>query len=113
MPRKTYYGIIGNGETCALISPVGSIDWLCLPRFDGKIIFDKILDRKGKSFNIEFYSANKKLAVKPLKQEYINRTNILKTTLSTTKGRIEITDFMPWKKRMIIRMVKSNIKGLK
>src|SRR3989344_4403766 len=30
---QEYCGIIGNGETCALISPLGSIDWLCLPEF--------------------------------------------------------------------------------
>ena len=84
------YGIIGNLRTAALVSMDGSIDWLCLPRFDSPSVFGALLDHaKGGHFRIS-----------PLAQGFIGRqyywpsTNILITHFRCSEGAAEITDFM-------------------
>ncbi|MGM7667433.1 trehalase-like domain-containing protein [Microbacterium sp. A93] len=36
------YGVIGNLHTTALVGPDGSVDWLCLPRFDRGACFARL-----------------------------------------------------------------------
>jgi GH15 family glucan-1,4-alpha-glucosidase len=85
------YGIIGDLHTVALVGINGSIDWLCLPRFDSPSVFAAILDdRKGGRFQIaptvEGVTA---------KQLYWPDTNVLVTRFLSPDGVGEITDYMP------------------
>ena len=48
------HGVIGNGRLLALVNPDTSIDWLCMPRFDGPSVFARLLDdEKGGRFAFE------------------------------------------------------------
>jgi len=84
------YGIIGNCRSSALISKTGSIDWCCLPDFDSRSVFARLLDdSNGGHFNI---SAKGDYSVS---QRHLNNTNILVTKFSSSDATFEIIDFMP------------------
>ncbi|MCL5005480.1 MAG: glycoside hydrolase family 15 protein [Acidobacteria bacterium] len=85
------YGIIGDMHTIALVGMNGSIDWLCLPRFDSPSVFAAILDEnKGGRFQIAPTADGM-----TLKQLYWPDTNILVSRFLSPVGVAEITDYMP------------------
>src|SRR6476660_8331263 len=87
------YGLIGNMRTAALVGIDGSIDWLCLPRFDSPSVFAAILDdEKGGRFRIAPSDDDLRH-----KQFYWPNTNILVTRFLHSDGFGEIDDYMPMK----------------
>ena len=84
------YGLIGDMSSAALVGTDGSVDWLCLPRFDSPSVFAAILDQDiGGRFRI------RPSGVYATAQSYVPDTNILETTFATATGVVSITDFMP------------------
>ena len=84
------HGIIGDLHTAALVGMDGTIDWLCLPSFDGPSVFASILDdEKGGHFKLAPENPGRS------QQLYLPDTNILLTRFLSAKGVAEILDFMP------------------
>ena len=97
------YAMIGDGETCALISRSGSIDFLCWPRFDSSSCFAALL---GNSDNGHWSIAPE--AVNPLlNRQYDGDTLVLQTEFRDKECASRITDFMPMRNRAssVIRIV--------
>src|SRR5205823_1315223 len=89
-PIETY-GVIGNMRTAALVGQDGSLDWLCLPRFDSPSVFGAVLDdRIGGRFRIAPTVREYRR-----KQHYWPDTNVLVTRFLHADGIGEIEDYMP------------------
>src|SRR5690349_14188642 len=84
------YAIIGDGETAALLSREGSIDWLCWPRFDSAACFAALL---GRPEHGRWLMAPK--ASSTSRRQYRRGTLILETTFETPTGTAMVIDFMP------------------
>ena len=85
------YGFIGNMLSCALVSRDGSIDWLCLPRFDSDACFAALLgDEENGRWKIAPTGE-----VKEVSRAYRPGTPILETRFETAEGAVSVIDFMP------------------
>src|ERR1700740_568547 len=81
------HGIVGNMHSAALVSLDGSVDWLCLPRFDSPSVFGAILDaEKGGRFRIAPAAAGGLRH----KQYYWPDTNVLITRFLHPDGLAEV-----------------------
>ena len=84
------YAIIGNCETAALVGRDGSIDWLCLPRFDSAACFSALL---GGPEHGRWLVAPTQNDVETTRR-YLSDTLILETVFTTADGSVSLTDFM-------------------
>jgi alpha,alpha-trehalase len=80
-PPIADYAFLSNCHTGALIAPDGSIDWLCVPRFDSPSIFGALLDRQGGNFRFAPFGINT-----PAGRIYEPGTNTLLTVWSSASG---------------------------
>lgn len=86
-PPIAEYAFLSDCHTGALVAPDGSIDWLCVPRFDSQSVFGSLLDRGAGYFRFAPYGINV-----PTSRAYDPGTNVLVTTWHTPSGWIEIRD---------------------
>jgi len=85
------YGLIGDMHTAALVGRNGSIDWLCLPRFDSDACLAALLgDEKNGHWRIgprdETVSG---------RQHYRHDSLVLETEFETAAGAVRVVDCMP------------------
>ncbi len=86
-PPIADYAFLSDCHTGALVAPDGSIDWLCVPRFDSPSVFGTLLDRQGGSFRFGPFGINH-----PTARQYEPGTNTLATTWKTPHGWVLVLD---------------------
>src|SRR5206468_11352607 len=83
------YGMIGDMRTAALVHRNGSLDWLCLPRFDSQACFASLLGEPENGRWLIGPKSNAKIT-----RAYRDGTLILETTFKTKTGTVTLVDFM-------------------
>ncbi|CAM5279577.1 glycoside hydrolase family 15 protein [Streptomyces purpurascens] len=85
------YALIGDEQTAALVGTDGSVDWLCLPRFDSAACFAKLLgDEDNGYWRIAPVGADR-----CTRRAYRRDTLVLDTEWETEQGAVRVTDLMP------------------
>ncbi|KOG33910.1 glycoside hydrolase family 15 protein [Streptomyces resistomycificus] len=102
-PRIEDYALIGDEQTAALIGMDGSVDWLCLPRFDSAACFARLL---GNEDNGHWRIAPQG-ADRCKRRAYRPGTLVLDTEWETDDGSVRVTDLMPQRDRApdLVRIV--------
>ncbi len=85
------YALIGDGETAALVSRNGSIDWLCWPQFDSDACFAALL---GTAEN-GAWSIAPSSGVMRTRRRCQDDTLVVETEFDTADGTARLIDFMP------------------
>ncbi|WP_199515030.1 glycoside hydrolase family 15 protein [Nucisporomicrobium flavum] len=85
------YAIIADTQTAALVGRNGSIDWLCVPRFDSGAIFAALLGTEENG-HWTIAPAGEATAVR---RRYRDDTLVLETEFETADGVVRLVDFMP------------------
>jgi GH15 family glucan-1,4-alpha-glucosidase len=88
------YALIGDTHSAALVSSTGSIDWLCLPRFDSGSVFGALLDVDG--------GGRWRIAPRgtgSTTRAYRDDSMILETTWDTSEGSATVIDCLPLEER--------------
>ena len=88
------YAMIGDCHTAALIGRDGSIDWLCLPRFDSASTFGALLGDEDHGRWLLAPAASL-TGEATSTRSYLPDTFTLVTTWTTTTGKVEVTELMP------------------
>jgi GH15 family glucan-1,4-alpha-glucosidase len=90
-PAIERHGIIGDRRTAALVSADGVLDWLCLPDYDGNIVFGALLDwAKGGLWRLG------PAAMMQGDQSYQSETMVLQTEWKPDGSQLILQDAMLW-----------------
>ena len=86
-PPIAEYAFLSDCHTGALVGSDGSVDWLCVPRFDSPSVFGSLLDRGAGTFRLGPFGINV-----PAARHYEAGTNVLVTTWKTPSGWVVVRD---------------------
>ncbi|MDT4891780.1 MAG: hypothetical protein QOE97_815, partial [Pseudonocardiales bacterium] len=85
------YALVGDLQTSALVGRDGSVDWLCLPRFDSASCFSALLGQEEHGRWLIAPVGE----VRGVSRRYREGTLILETDFETAEGAVRLIDFMP------------------
>src|SRR6476661_475605 len=85
------YGLIGDLQTAALVGRDGSIDWLCLPRFDSPACFAALLDDERAGRWLLAPASGGPCT----RRRYRGDTLVLESEWETASGTVRVVDLMP------------------
>ena len=85
------YALISDCHSAALVGLGGSIDWLCLPRYDSASMFGALLGDENHGRWLLAPADSEAVATR----SYQGDTFVLSTIWTTTTGQVEVVDFMP------------------
>ena len=97
------YALIGDTHTAALVGSDGSIDWLCLPRFDSGACFASLLGTPGHGRWLLAPAADGYRVTR----RYRPGTLVLETEFTTATGTVRVVDCMPPRQHtpQVVRLV--------
>ncbi|MCW2877465.1 MAG: glycoside hydrolase family 15 [Sphaerisporangium sp.] len=80
------HALLGDCRSAALVTSDGSVDWLCMPRFDSPSIFARLLDEDAGYWSIR--------PTRPAEvtRRYLNETLVLETTFRSADGTVVLLD---------------------
>lgn len=88
--RLEDYALLSDMKTGPLVSREGSIDWLCLPRFDSPAVFSALLgEPEDGRWELRVVDG------RVVDRHYERDTFVLHTTWETAEGRVVVTDVLP------------------
>src|SRR5881409_3429831 len=82
------YGLRADCNSSALVDRAGSIDWLCLPRYDSDAMFARLLDPDAGHWSIRPVGAFTS------ERRYVPGTLVIETTFTTETGSVRLRDAM-------------------
>ncbi|MFI8811354.1 MULTISPECIES: glycoside hydrolase family 15 protein [unclassified Streptomyces] len=96
LPRIEQYGLIGDMQTSAHVCDDGSVDWLCLPRFDSAAVFAALLgtEQHG-SWRICPAPVTEGVPGVVARRGYRGDSLVLESEWRTPTGTVRVVDFMP------------------
>ncbi|RSS67331.1 glycoside hydrolase family 15 protein [Streptomyces sp. WAC06614] len=90
------YALIGDMQTAALVCRDGSVDWLCLPRFDSHAVFAALLGTEEHGFwRIGPAYAPGSEIPRATSRRYRGDSLVLESEFETPRGTVRVIDFMP------------------
>jgi GH15 family glucan-1,4-alpha-glucosidase len=86
------YALLADCNSAALVGRGGSIDWLCLPRYDSPSVFARILDPGAGHWSIRPHGRWQP------RRRYLPGSLVLETTFQTSEGRVRVIDALAFER---------------